>query len=144
MPPSNFLTPAQQILVGCSPGLASTYDLLNQATGHFPGFATTTPVARPFTRNNIFWNSFQYTSHHYKSLSSCCFTFPVSALSGKTSVPTKVLANNKLVTTYQADPKDAPTQCQTSIQAMSSHKLFNVLCDNDLFAGFYVVLPTKC
>lgn len=95
------------------------------------------------TRSTIFWTCFQYISHHHNSLLSCCFTFTVSALSGKTSAPTKVLGTNKLVTTYRADPKDAPAQRQTFMRAMSSHKRLNVLCDNDLLAGFYVVSSTK-
>ena len=124
--------------------MTSTKVLLQKANYLFPGIVKTTPIAMLSTRSTIFWTCFQYISHHHYSLSSCCFTFTVSALSGKTSAPTKVLGTNKLLTTYRADPKDAPAQPQTFMRAMSSHKWLNVLCDNDLLAGFYVVSSTKC
>ena len=67
----------------------------------------------------------------------------VSTTSGLTSAPTRVATSHSLITLYKAVSDDATTLDASFRGRLSTSKCITALANNNLFVGFYVIMPNK-
>ena len=61
----------------------------------------------------------------------------------RTSAPTLLGSNSLLITLFKGDSEDASSQGNTFHKTLTTAKRVIALANNNLFAGFYIITPSK-